>query len=693
MNKVSGLWRDSALYRLVLGLVWAGALGACLFAWITVSGRIAENLQSTMSNAEHNLGNLTRVTQEHTLRTLRGADQVIRFIRSRYLEMGKKLDLKDLTDKGIIDAEIFNQVGVIDSKGIYILSNYPITQKIDLSDREHFIAHTERDSGELFISRPVLGRASKKWSIQLTRRINNPDGSFGGVVVVSIDPGYFTRFYGELDLGPEGLAALYGMDGFARARRVGSREEFIADATSSALFSTEMQVKASGSFVQASAVDGVERFYYFRKIPGYNLLVVTGLDMEHLLAVHKKSAFVFRTQASVATVLLLLLASLITVYLSQVRRQMVVDDQARQGLQSQTDQLHAILDLSPDGFVSFDPTHRVLYVNPAFVQFTGLQADQLVGQTESSFSAALQGQCTSHWRFPGISALRARVLARQPNSWEQIEVDYNGKRMLQVGMRFGATHAISQILYFRDVTREAEIDQMKSDFLATAAHELRTPMASIYGFSEVLLTQQITAEEQQELLGIVHNQSKAMSEILNELLDLARIEARKGKDFRFNYLCVQALIDDLVKSFKVPDGRQPPVLTMPGDEVWIMADASKLKQALRNVLSNAYKYSPAGGNVEIAVEQVAATPDSQEAVRIHVADYGIGMSYEQARRVFERFYRADSSGKVPGTGLGMSIVREIVELHKGEVSVASHLGQGTRITMNLPASVDTIPSA
>jgi hypothetical protein len=99
---------------------------------------------------------------------------------------------------------------VIDAQGIYILSNKPMKGRLDLSDRTHFRVHAHSNDEGLFISQPVMGRATGLWSIQLTRRINKPNGEFGGVVVISIDPGYFTRFYSELNLGPGGLTALYG---------------------------------------------------------------------------------------------------------------------------------------------------------------------------------------------------------------------------------------------------------------------------------------------------------------------------------------------------------------------------------------------------------------------------------------------------------------------------------------------------
>ncbi|MBV5298248.1 MAG: hypothetical protein JZU64_08965 [Rhodoferax sp.] len=136
----------------------------------------------------------------------------------RDLDMGNQLDLTALTEKGVIDADIFPQVGIIDAQGIYVLANLPVTGKLDLSDRENFKVHLAANTGQLFVSKPVLGRASGKWSIQLTQRINRADAAFAGVVVVSVDPGYFTRFYSELQLGSQGVVALYGMDGIQGAQ-------------------------------------------------------------------------------------------------------------------------------------------------------------------------------------------------------------------------------------------------------------------------------------------------------------------------------------------------------------------------------------------------------------------------------------------------------------------------------------------
>jgi signal transduction histidine kinase len=266
-----------------------------------------------------------------------------------------------------------------------------------------------------------------------------------------------------------------------------------------------------------------------------------------------------------------------------------------------------------------------------------------------------------------------------------------GNRVLEVSLREKNSESVKTILYLRDITHETEVDRLKSEFLSTAAHELRTPMTSIYGFTELLLTQDFDEADWREYLRIIFRHTELMVSIINELLDLARIEARHGKDFHIVSVDVLELLQEIVAGFKTPDGRAVPPVPRLEQSARVMADRKKLIQALLNVLSNAYKYSPDGGAVELDIVHVAAGADSPlesgaAALGVRIADHGMGMRPEQLARVFERFYRADTSGKIPGTGLGMSIVQEIVTLHGGRVSVDSSVGLGTTVTIWLPAA-------
>ena len=347
-----------------------------------------------------------------------------------------------------------------------------------------------------------------------------------------------------------------------------------------------------------------------------------------------------------------------------------------------TELLNAIFDLSPDGFVSFDEDRKVNYASPAFTSLTQIQTASITGVSEQVFSDLLSQRCLPSAKFAGVQRLRENAMASRAEERELIELTQPARRVLEVGLRLSVSGTVSQILYFRDVTHETEVDQMKSDFLSTAAHELRTPMASIYGFAEVLLTQDLDDASRKEFTGIIFRQSELMASILNELLDLARIEARRGKDFELVSTDVAALVRTTVSEFRLPTGRLAPVVTSP-DKAWnIMVDRKKVQQAILNVLSNAYKYSRSGDAVKIFIEPSAAG----NLIAISTVDQGIGMNAEQVKRVSERFFRADTSGAIPGTGLGMSIVKEIVELHHGKLLVSSSPGQGTSITLQFPVA-------
>lgn len=356
-------------------------------------------------------------------------------------------------------------------------------------------------------------------------------------------------------------------------------------------------------------------------------------------------------------------------------------------------QLDAIFALSADGFVSFDQHHHFKYANPAFYHLVGLEPAQLAGVDEDAFSRLLADQCKENARFVGIAALRekrsmaaatdrSRAHAGETDG-QIIELADASNRLLEVSLRLSKASTVSEILYIRDVTYEVEVSRIKSEFLSTAAHELRTPMSSIFGYSELLLTRKFSEQQQQNIYQVIHKQAALVSEILNELLDLQRIESRRGKDFVFARLNIDALINETVAMYKVPDGRNAPQVLLSADSGFIKADRSKMIQVINNVLSNAYKYSPGGG--EVVIEAVIHDNVRSNLIGIRIKDHGMGMTPEQLARVCERFYRADTSGSLPGTGLGMSIVKEIVELHHGYVDIKSEHGAGTTVTLWLPA--------
>lgn len=342
-------------------------------------------------------------------------------------------------------------------------------------------------------------------------------------------------------------------------------------------------------------------------------------------------------------------------------------------------EFQALFNLSPDGFVTFDEAGQLKYANPAFLRLSGCEAESLAGLGQADFEARLAAMCDPDCPYTPIAELDEEGGDILRRSQPRLTIVKRSVRRL----RDEDGNPLGRALYFRDITHESELDRMKTEFLSTAAHELRTPLASIHGFSELLLKRDFDADTRRELLQTIHRQSTNLAGLVNELLDLARIEARAGKDFRIEVQALLPIVDATLRHLMVPDDPRRVSLKLAPALPKVRADAVKLEQALLNVLSNAYKYSPNGGAIELET-RVHDSGNGRE-VGIAVRDRGIGMSTEEAARVCERFFRADTSGAIPGTGLGMSLVKEIMDILGGRIAIDSQPGQGTTVTLWLPA--------
>jgi diguanylate cyclase (GGDEF)-like protein/PAS domain S-box-containing protein len=376
-------------------LIWLTAALVLVAGWLLTFGMIAEDRARTLAGAENDLVNLGRLSQEHAERTLSSADQTLRMVLNQYHEHAGKIDLKGMTGQGVFDPRILLQVGVIDAQGLLAQSNQPFSGRVDLSDREHFKAHLTPGSNALFISRPVLGRASGKWSIQLSRRITRANGEFGGVVVASLDPGYFTRFFADLSLGREGVSTLYGMDGSLLARKTPSLETFEGNAASSPIFSRAAHGETSGTLTQNSVIDGVERTYHFRKLPSYPLLVVTGMASSEMFAKHEQARRQLLWHASIASLLLLALAVISSRYVVARQRHSAAQRRALAQLQTITCRAPGVLYeylRRPDGSSCFpfasDGIRNMFGLSPEEVATDGTPVFALTHPDDASDVAA-----------------------------------------------------------------------------------------------------------------------------------------------------------------------------------------------------------------------------------------------------------------------------------------------------------------
>lgn len=371
-----------------------------------------------------------------------------------------------------------------------------------------------------------------------------------------------------------------------------------------------------------------------------------------------------------------------TELLEQIEERIKQQERAQLIIADRNVQLDTIFRLSPDGLVLFGDDLRVKFANPAFVQLTGLQIDEIVGLRQCELERQLRQHVASADTWPGLSS----YFTQAPNGQHRLELALPQHAVLScVGVSVDA-HSVKQLLYLRDVTYESEVSRMKSDFLSHAAHELRTPLTSISGFSELLIHEPCDEATRADYLVTIQESAARLVEIINELLDLARIEARQGKDFDIVSVAIRPLVGDVLANLRIDPVRWPVSVVDQTALVNVRADSGKLRQCIANVLSNAIKYSPAGGPIEIRYTSRAT--DGTPFLGLTICDHGIGLTPYQIKRVGERFYRADTSGKTPGSGLGMAIVKEIVELLGGSVSITSTHGEGTSVSLWLRAAHD-----
>jgi two-component system phosphate regulon sensor histidine kinase PhoR len=241
---------------------------------------------------------------------------------------------------------------------------------------------------------------------------------------------------------------------------------------------------------------------------------------------------------------------------------------------------------------------------------------------------------------------------------------------------------VGHLVAYRDVTRDVEVSRLKSEFVANVSHELRTPMAAIKGFLGVVLDDEETmsAEVRRRFLTIAREQTDRLSRLIDDLLDLSRIESGR-RPRRHSRVQVRDLIRDVAITAR-PDavlGEVQLVVEEPPPELYLTGDRDQLAQVLFNLLTNAIKFTPAGGRVTLSAGREAGE------LRLAVSDTGCGIAPSELRHVFDKFYRSGTAGRRPrGAGLGLAIARELVEGHGGRVEVASRLGEGSTFTVRLP---------
>ncbi|MEW5920103.1 MAG: two-component system histidine kinase PnpS [Bacillota bacterium] len=253
--------------------------------------------------------------------------------------------------------------------------------------------------------------------------------------------------------------------------------------------------------------------------------------------------------------------------------------------------------------------------------------------------------------------------------------------MIPIRDHSGKTTGVLAVLH--DITGLRSLERMRSEFAANVSHELRTPLTTIKGYAETLLDETNWQERETALhfLRIIDKEAERLSHLLDDLLNLARIESNKGV-MKKQKVSVKQTLEDAVSLLKKQAGNKNlEVKLETGQKEWsIQGDHDWLLQLFIDLLDNAIKYTPEGGKIVITIEE------KENECIVAVSDTGIGISGEDLPHIFERFYRADKarSRRLGGTGLGLAVVKHIVEAHNARINVKSTVGQGTTFTLSFP---------
>jgi two-component system, OmpR family, phosphate regulon sensor histidine kinase PhoR len=338
----------------------------------------------------------------------------------------------------------------------------------------------------------------------------------------------------------------------------------------------------------------------------------------------------------------------------------------------------AILSGMVDGVLAVDGQMRVTFSNASFLR--------ALGRTGTLAQNAPLAELV---RDPELRELLAQVLKSGEPSLRRIRLTAAepGTFEVQAAPLAGPTGR-GAIAILHDVTHLERLERVRSDFVANVSHELRTPLTAIRGYAETLLEGAIDdAENNRKFLEIIKAHAIRLNNIASDLLTLSELESGSPAEGRgeVESVSVGEAMDAALRTVESEARLKGVTLIRDGQaEARVSGNRVRLEQALINLLDNAIKFNRSGGTVRAATRR-----DSDSAIRITVADTGIGIPSEHVARIFERFYRVDRarSRELGGTGLGLSIVKHVVERMGGSVSVESRLGQGSTFTILLPHSL------
>jgi len=709
--KWSGLHTAVLLFSLVL----VGTL------WMMTLRRIEFERSDAIAEATRKTSNLALAYEERSLRTLGAVDQLLVLARDRFLRDGPQPQIPGLRDRDPQARGLITALGVFDERGRRILGGDE-SGSSDVSQTEYFATHRAQRADDILIGRSLPG-PSGKWTMHASRRIDKPDGSFGGVVVATLDPAYFTRFLDSVDLGAQGLVSLIGLDGFSRARQSAHVASFGEDMRTSTLLAERIKARL-GDFVGNGKLDGVRRLYSFRTMQRYPFIVLVGTSEAEALAHFRARARNYQWMTALGSLLILGFAVALMLALSWQARslQILSQTEARyREIFENTKDCIFVLDISWDG------RYRIVALNPAEEAVLGLSNAEASGRfVDEVLPGPLAQSVIANYRrcrAEGAPITYVEYLDLPPGarhfSTTLLPIrDHAGRIGRIVGVAHDVTEAkraedavrqLNESLEARVAERTAQLaaaneqlavakdraeqaSRAKSAFLATVSHELRTPMNGVLGALELLMEEGL-AGSNAVLVKTAYESGASLLAHLNDLLDMAKIEAGRI-ELALAPKPLRLLVEKAVSTHRANAHRKGLELTSSIDPrlpEWVLVDELRVGQVLGNLISNAIKFTTAGSvSLDATLVDEGCTPPR---LRFRVKDSGCGIGTTTLARLFQPFEQGsvDEYRAASGSGLGLAISRGLAQRMGGAVSLDSTPGSGTTATFELPLEAAAPP--
>jgi two-component system, OmpR family, phosphate regulon sensor histidine kinase PhoR len=337
--------------------------------------------------------------------------------------------------------------------------------------------------------------------------------------------------------------------------------------------------------------------------------------------------------------------------------------------------------------VASDAEDRITRWNAAAERVTGLRARRVLGRELGELLRSELGDSD------GVARAALAAAAAGTSAPMEIRLERGGREIwlsiTAASLRDPREELPGTVFAIRDVSDERRLDQVKSDFVATVSHELRTPLTSIYGFAETLLRADTTfgEDDRATFVRYIATEAERLTRLVTGLLSATRLEAG-AVQLALGPVDVPALAREVATAARGRSDRHTVKLVVPPRPVYALADQDRVRQVLINLVDNAIKYSPDGGEVKVQAR------GRGNLVEVRVSDQGIGISELDQRNLFRKFFRVDASqrGGIRGVGLGLFLVRGFVAAMGGRIWVESELGSGSTFVVELPAS-EQAPSA